>query len=155
MDINIGINEEDRKEIAKGLSHFLADSFTLYLKTHSFHWNVKGPMFTALHDLFEKQYTELWTALDDIAERIRALGEHAPGTFTELQQLSSIREVAGTPTDEEMLTQLLEGQESVIRTGRALFDILEKVHDEPTADLLTQRMTVHEKNAWVLRSMLE
>lgn len=155
MDINIGINEADRKEIAQGLSKLLADSFTLYLKTHNFHWNVKGPMFSTLHVLFETQYNEEWQALDLIAERIRMLGETAPGTFAQFQELSSIAESTGVPTAQEMIAQLVEGQEAVIRTARGIFDLLDRVHDEPTADLLTQRVAEHEKNAWMLRSLLE
>jgi starvation-inducible DNA-binding protein len=155
MNINIGISENERKEIAQGLSQFLADAFTLYMKTHNFHWNVKGPMFNALHRMFEEQYTEQWTALDAIAERIRALGEPAPGTFKEFEKLSSIAESEGVPNAEDMITQLVKGQEAVIRTARNLFEILERVHDEPTVDLLTQRVAIHEKNAWMLRSLLE
>jgi starvation-inducible DNA-binding protein len=155
MDINIGINESDRKEIAHGLSKLLADSFVLYMKTHSFHWNVKGPMFASLHLLFEEQYTEQWNALDEIAERIRMLGETAPGTFKEFQELSSIAETTKALEAPEMIAQLVEGHESVIRTARNIFDFLDKVHDEPTADLITQRVAQHEKNAWMLRSLLE
>ena len=155
MDINIGISESDRKEIAHGLSKLLADSFVLYMKTHSFHWNVKGPMFNSLHLMFEEQYTEQWNALDEIAERIRMLGEIAPGTFAEFQALSSIPETSKALEAKEMIAQLVEGQESVIRTARGIFDFLDKVHDEPTADLITQRVAQHEKNAWMLRSLLE
>lgn len=155
MDINIGINENDRKEIANGLSRLLADSFILYMKTHSFHWNVKGPMFTTLHLLFEEQYTEQWNALDLIAERIRMLGETAPGTFQEFQDLSSISETSRPLDAHDMIKQLVEGQEAVIRTAREIFNILDRVHDEPTADLITQRVAQHEKNAWMLRSLLE
>lgn len=152
--INIGIDEKDRKEIAAGLSRLLADTYTLYLQTHNFHWNVTGPLFSSLHLMFEEQYTELALAVDVIAERIRALGMPAPGTYGEFVELSSIREVRGTPKAEAMIEILVEGQEAVIRTARSLFPTLDRVHDEPTADLLTQRMQVHEKTAWMLRSLL-
>lgn len=155
MQINTGINEEDRKSIATGLNHLLADSYTLYLMTHNFHWNVKGPMFNTLHLMFETQYNELALAVDLIAERIRALGYPAPGTYAEFSQLSSIKEVAGQPSAEEMIKHLVLGQEAVVRTARSLFPAVEKASDEPTADLLTQRMQLHEKNAWMLRSLLE
>lgn len=154
-NINIGINETDRKEIAEGLSRLLADSYTLYLKTHNFHWNVTGPMFQTLHLLFETQYTELALAVDFIAERIRALGFPAPGTYADYSRLSSIPETMGIPKAEEMIQLLLEGQEAVTRTARSLFPVVDKAADEPTADLLTQRMQLHEKNAWMLRSLLE
>lgn len=152
--INIGIDEKDRKEIAAGLSRLLADTYTLYLQTHNFHWNVTGPLFSSLHLMFEQQYTELALAVDVIAERIRALGLPAPGTYAEFVELSSIRETRGTPKAEAMIEILVEGQEAVIRTARSLFPTLDRVHDEPTADLLTQRMQVHEKTAWMLRSLL-
>lgn len=155
MDINIGIKEEQRKKIAEGLSHLLADTYTLYLKTHNFHWNVKGPMFSQLHLLFEQQYTELATAVDDIAERIRALGFPAPGTYAAFSKLSSIKEDEGVPKAEEMIRLLVQGQESVVRTARSVFPVVEEAGDEPSADLLTQRMQIHEKNAWMLRSLLE
>ena len=155
MDINIGIRAEDRKAIADGLAHLLADSYTLYLKTHNFHWNVKGPMFQTLHLLFETQYTELALAVDLIAERIRALGFPAPGTYTEFGRLTSIQESVGVPTAKEMIRDLVGGQEAVVRTARSIFHVVEKAADEPTADLLTQRMQLHEKNAWMLRSLLE
>lgn len=155
MKIDIGISDKDRKAIAKGLNHLLADTYTLYLMTHNFHWNVKGPMFNTLHLMFEGQYTELALAVDLIAERIRALGFPAPGTYTEFSKLSSIKEVSGVPKAEEMIKHLVRGQEAVIKTARSLFPIIEKVADEPTADLLTQRMQLHEKNAWMLRSLLE
>ena len=155
MDINIGISAEDRKAIADGLSHLLADSYTLYLKTHNFHWNVKGPMFQTLHLLFETQYTELALAVDLVAERIRALGYPAPGTYAEFAKLSSIAEPKGVPTATAMIRELVEGQEAVTRTARSIFPLVDKVGDEPTADLLTQRMQLHEKNAWMLRSLLE
>ncbi|TLX55824.1 DNA starvation/stationary phase protection protein [Stutzerimonas nosocomialis] len=154
MDINIGIEEQDRSAIAEGLSRLLADTYTLYLKTHNFHWNVTGPMFNTLHLMFETQYTELAQAVDQIAERIRALGMHAPGTYAAYARLSSIKEEEGVPAAEEMITQLVQGQEAVVRTARSLFPLLDKVSDEPTADLLTQRMQVHEKTAWMLRSLL-
>jgi starvation-inducible DNA-binding protein len=155
MKINIGMNEKDRKAIATGLNHLLADSYTLYLMTHNFHWNVKGPMFNTLHLMFEGQYNELALAVDLIAERIRALGHAAPGTYAEFNQLSSIKEIKGQPKAEEMIKHLVRGQEAVVRTARSLFPLLEKASDEPTADLLTQRMQLHEKNAWMLRSLLE
>ncbi len=154
-NVNIGIETEARKAIADGLSHLLADTYTLYLKTHNFHWNVTGPMFNTLHLMFETQYTELALAVDLIAERIRALGFPAPGTYKEYAQLTTIAEPDGVPKALEMLQQLVEGQESVVRTARSIFTIVDEAHDEPTADLLTQRMQLHEKNAWMLRSMLE
>jgi starvation-inducible DNA-binding protein len=155
MEINVGIDEKDRKEIAEGLSRLLADTYSLYLKTHNFHWNVKGPMFQTLHLMFEAQYNELALAVDLVAERIRALGFPAPGTYSEYAKLSSIPETAGVPKAEDMIKLLVEGQESVVRTARSIFPLLDAVHDEPTADLLTQRMQVHEKTAWMLRSLLE
>ncbi len=155
MQINIGIAENDRKEIADGLAKLLADSYTLYLKTHNFHWNVTGPMFQTLHVMFETQYTELALAVDLIAERIRALGFPAPGSYHEFAKLTSIKEEGdGVPNANEMIRRLVEGQEAVTRTARSLFPIVDKVSDEPTADLLTQRMQLHEKNAWMLRSLL-
>ncbi|HSK40279.1 MAG TPA: Dps family protein [Arenibaculum sp.] len=155
MDINIGIAEGDRRQIADGLSRLLADTYTLYLKTHSFHWNVTGPMFNTLHTMFEQQYTELALAVDQIAERIRALGVAAPGSYKQYSELTSIPEETGTPKADEMIRQLVEGQEAVVRTAREVFPLAEKAADEPTADLLTQRMQIHEKTAWMLRSMLE
>ncbi len=155
MDINIGIDTQDRQAISEGLSRLLADTYTLYLKTHAFHWNVTGPMFQTLHLLFEQQYTEEWNALDLIAERIRALGNTAPGSYRQFAQLTSIAEEEGVPKATAMIRQLIEGQEAVVRTARALFKVVDKASDEPTADLLTQRMQVHEKNAWMLRSLLE
>jgi starvation-inducible DNA-binding protein len=154
MPIDIGMAEQDRHEIAQGLSKLLADTYTLYLKTHNFHWNVTGPMFRTLHLMFEEQYNELALAVDLIAERIRALGFPAPGTYREFAQLSSISEDEGVPSAEEMIRKLVEGQEAVVRTARSLFPAVEKAHDEPTSDLLTQRMQVHEKTAWMLRSLL-
>lgn len=152
--INIGIPEPVRDEIAKGLGKVLADTFTLYLKTHYFHWNVTGPMFNTLHLMFETQYNELWTSTDDIAERMRALDEHAPGTYAEFTKLTSIKETSSTPGAQEMIAQLLEGHETVARTARSVFPAAEKGNDEATADLLTQRIQYHEKTAWMLRSLL-
>ncbi len=152
--VDIGIADKERKKIAEGLSHLLADTYTLYLKTHNFHWNVEGPMFNTLHLMFETQYTELALAVDLIAERIRALGHPAPGSYSAYAKLSSIKEANGQPKAEEMIRQLVEGQEAVVRTARKVFPAAEKASDEPTADLLTQRMQVHEKNAWMLRSLL-
>ena len=155
MEINIGIAEQDRAAIAEGLSRLLADTYTLYLKTHNFHWNVTGPMFNTLHLMFEAQYTELALAVDLIAERIRALGFPAPGTYAAYARLSSIKEEEGVPNAQDMIRQLVQGQESVVRTARGIFPLIEQVSDEPTADLLTQRMQVHEKTAWMLRSLLD
>lgn len=155
LPVNIGIDEESRKQIAEGLSRLLADTYSLYLKTHNFHWNVTGPMFQTLHLMFETQYTELATAVDEIAERIRALGYPAPGTYSEFAKLGSIPETTGVPKATEMIRLLVEGQEAVVRTARSIFPSVEQVNDEPTADLLTQRMQLHEKNAWMLRSLLE
>lgn len=155
MPVNIGISEEDRKQIAEGLSRLLADTYSLYLKTHNFHWNVTGPMFQTLHLMFETQYTELALAVDQIAERIRAVGYPAPGTYSDFAKLSSIQETPGVPKATDMIRLLVEGQEAVVRTARSIFPVVEKVNDEPTADLLTQRMQIHEKNAWMLRSLLE
>ncbi len=153
--IDIGISEQDRRSIAEGLSRQLADNFTLYLKTHNFHWNVKGPMFQTLHVMFMEQYNELWLALDAIAERIRALGFPAPGTAAEYAKLSSIAETPGVPEAKEMVRLLVQGHEAVAKTARKIFPAVEKASDEPTADLLTQRLQVHEKTAWMLRSLLE
>lgn len=155
MKINIGIKDKDRKEIADGLSRLLADTYTLYLKTHNYHWNVTGPMFQTLHLMFETQYNELALAVDLIAERIRALGHRAPGTYAEFVELSSIKEEKGHQSAEKMIQRLVEGQEAVVRTARSIFPVVEKAADEPTADLLTQRMQIHEKTAWMLRSLLE
>jgi starvation-inducible DNA-binding protein len=154
MKIDIGIKEKDRIEIARGLSRLLADTYTLYLKTHNFHWNVTGPMFQTLHLLFETQYNELALAVDLIAERIRALGVPAPGTYREFAALSSIKEPKGVPSATQMIKELVAGQEAVARTARSVFPLVDKANDEPSADLLTQRMQVHEKNAWMLRSLL-
>ena len=148
-------DEATRKEIAEGLSRLLADSYTLYLKTHNFHWNVTGPMFRTLHLMFEEQYTELSAAVDLIAERIRSLGFPAPGTYSEFAKLTSIPETTGVPDAQEMIRLLVEGQETVARTARSVFPAVEKASDEPSADLLTQRMQVHEKTAWMLRSLLQ
>lgn len=154
MQINIGISEADRKAIADGLSHLLADSYTLYLKTHNYHWNVTGPMFQTLHLMFETQYNELALAVDLIAERIRALGFPAPGSYREFGKLTSIPEDEDAPDAQEMIRRLVAGQETVTRTARSIFPVVDKANDEPTADLLTQRMQLHEKNAWMLRSLL-
>jgi starvation-inducible DNA-binding protein len=152
--INTGIAESQRKEIAHGLSKLLADTYTLYLKTHNFHWNVTGPMFQTLHTLFETQYTEMWTATDAIAERIRSLDEWAPGSYSEFGKLTSLTEAKGVPGAREMITQLLEGHEAVVRTARAAVPVAENANDEVTMDLLTQRLQFHEKTAWMLRSLL-
>ncbi|MBL0143054.1 MAG: DNA starvation/stationary phase protection protein [Betaproteobacteria bacterium] len=153
--IDIGIAEKDRAKIAQGLSHLLADTYTLYLKTHNFHWNVKGPMFQTLHLMFEAQYNELALAVDLIAERIRALGFPAPGTYKAYAKLASIPETDGVPEARDMIRLLVEGQEAVVRTARKTFPVVDKAADEASADLLTQRMQVHEKTAWMLRALLE
>ena len=153
--INIGISEKDRAAIAAGLSKLLADTYTLYLTTHNFHWNVTGPMFNTLHLMFEQQYNELALAVDTIAERIRALGHPAPGSYKDFSKLSSIKEATGVPEAKAMIKHLVEGQEAVARTARKVFPVAEKAADEPTCDLLTQRMQIHEKTAWMLRSMLQ
>ena len=153
--INIGINDKDRKKIADGLSKLLADTYTLYLKTHNFHWNVTGPLFNTLHVMFMTQYTEEWTALDDIAERIRALGHNAPGTYREYAELSSIKEPTNIPDALEMVRLLVKGNEAVATTARQAFAAADEGNDQPTADLLTRRLDIHEKNAWMLRSLLE
>lgn len=155
LKIDIGISETDREKISKGLSHLLADSYTLYLKTHYYHWNVTGPMFQTLHLMFEAQYTELANAVDVIAERIRALDVYAPGTYHEFSKLSSIKEDKEVPEAKDMIRELVKGQEAVVRTARSLFPYVDKAGDEATADLLTQRMQHHEKTAWMLRSILE
>ena len=154
-NINIGISEKDRKKIVEGLARMQADTYTLYLKTHNFHWNVTGPMFQTLHLMFMAQYNEIWLAVDVIAERIRALGFPAPGSYKEFSELTEIKDSKGVPNAKEMIRQLVDGQETVIRTARAVFPIAEAAGDQPTADVLTQRMTVHEQNAWMLRSLLE
>jgi starvation-inducible DNA-binding protein len=153
--IDIGISAKERAKIAEGLSGLLADSYTLYLMTHNFHWNVKGPMFNTLHQMFMEQYTEQWNALDIIAERIRALGHPAPGTYKEFVRLASIEEVEGVPSATEMIRHLVAAQEATARTARKLFPLVNEADDQPTADLLTQRLEVHEKTAWMLRSLLE
>lgn len=153
--INIGISDGDRKKITEGLSTLLADSYTLYLMTHNFHWNVSGPQFNSLHLMFMGQYTEQWNALDLIAERIRALGYPAPGTYKEFVKLATIEEVEGVPKANEMVRHLVMAQEAVARTARSIFTAVEKANDQPTMDLLTQRLDVHEKTAWMLRSLLE
>jgi starvation-inducible DNA-binding protein len=155
MKVEIGINDQDREAIAAGLSKLLANSYTLYLKTHNYHWNVTGPLFNTLHTMFEEQYTELAVAVDEIAERIRALGIVAPGSYTDFAALTVIDEAAGGERAEEMIRQLVVGQDTVVRTARAAFAAADEADDEATADLLTQRMHIHEKNAWMLRSMLE
>lgn len=152
--IDIGLSNKDRKKIVEGLSKLLADSYTLYLKTHNFHWNVTGPMFQTLHLMFEAQYNELALAVDLIAERIRALGLPAPGTYHDFSKLTSIKEPKGVPTAKEMIQQLVDGQEAVVKTARSIFPLVDEAHDEVTADLLTQRMQIHEKTAWMLRSLL-
>ncbi|WP_116997269.1 Dps family protein [Desertimonas flava] len=152
--IDIGIPSETRKEIADGLSRVLADTYTLYLKTHNYHWNVTGPLFNTLHLMFETQYNELWLAVDLIAERIRSLGEFAPGSYSQFGGLTSITEADGVPSAEEMIADLVKGHETVARTAREIFPTVDAANDEPTADLLTQRLQAHEKTAWMLRSML-
>ena len=154
MKIDIGISSEEREAIADKLSHLLADSYSLYLKTHNYHWNVTGPQFNTLHTMFEAQYTELALAIDEIAERIRALGVKAPGSYSEFAKRTEIPEASGNEDADEMVRLLVAGQETVARTAREAFPVAEAANDEPTADLLTQRMQTHEKNAWMLRSML-
>ncbi len=153
--ISIGISASERAKISQGLSALLADSYTLYLMTHNFHWNVTGPHFNSLHQMFMTQYTEQWMALDMIAERIRALGHPAPGTYQEFVKLASIKEVAGVPDATDMIRHLVAAQEATARTARDLFKRVDAANDQPTADLLTQRLDVHEKTAWMLRSLLE
>lgn len=154
LSIDIGLSDKDRAAIVEELSRTLADTYTLYLMTHNFHWNVTGPMFSTLHQLFMTQYTEAWTALDAIAERIRALGHYAPGTYAEYARLTSIAEPTSVPTAEDMIRMLVTGNESVAKTARSAFQRADKANDQPTADLLTQRLDIHEKNAWMLRSLL-
>ncbi len=154
-DLDIGIGKDERKKIVAGLSALLADSYSLYLMTHNFHWNVTGPQFNSLHLMFMGQYTEQWTALDLIAERIRALGHPAPGTYREFSKLTSIKEVDGVPSAEDMVRHLVAAQEATARTARKLFPVVNAANDQPTADLLTQRLEVHEKTAWMLRSTLQ
>ena len=154
--VNIGISDKDRAAIAGGLARLLADTYTLYLTTHNFHWNVSGPMFNSLHAMFMDQYTELWNAVDPIAERIRSLGHPAPGSYAQFAKLSSLKDAPATPPKAlEMVRILVDGHESVARTARGIFPLADKAADEPTADLLTQRLTVHEQTAWMLRSLLE
>ncbi len=156
--INIGISSGDRRKVADGLAHYLSDAFTLYLKTHNFHWNVTGPMFNALHVMFEAQYTEQWNALDEVAERIRALGFNAPGSYAEFIKLTSIPEEPGltdTADWREMVRQLVTGNEAVCRTARKVLKTADDAGDDPTVDLMTQRLNIHEKNAWMLRSLLQ
>ena len=154
--IDIGISAKDRAAISEGLSHLLADTYTLYLTTHNFHWNVTGPMFNTLHVMFMTQYSELWAAVDPIAERIRSLGHPAPGSYTQFARLSSLPDAPAEPPKAlDMVRVLVAGHEAVARTARALFPLADKASDEPTADLLTQRLTVHEQTAWMLRSLLE
>ena len=155
MEINTGISAENRKEIAIGLSRVLADSYLLYVKTHNYHWNVTGPMFQTLHLMFETQYTELATAVDLIAERIRALGHFAPGSYMQFKELSSIQEETTVPEAKDMIKNLVLANEAVVRTARNVFPAVEKASDEATADLLTQRIQLHEKTAWMLRSLLQ
>ena len=156
LAINIGISDKDRAAIARGLSCLLADTFTLYLTTHNFHWNVTGPMFNTLHQMFMVQYTELWTAADPVAERIRSLGHAAPGSYAQFSELASVPDVPGTPPKAlDMVRILVQGHEAVARTARELFPVADKANDQPTADLLTQRLTVHEQTAWMLRALLE
>jgi starvation-inducible DNA-binding protein len=153
--IEIGIDAKDRKAVAEGLAKLLADSYTLYLKTHNFHWNVTGPMFSTLHLMFEQQYNELALAVDLVAERIRALGFPAPGSYEQFARLSSVKEAKGVPSAPDMVRELVEGQEAVARTARQVFPVAERAADQVTMDLLTQRLQVHEKTAWMLRSLLE
>jgi starvation-inducible DNA-binding protein len=155
MAINTGISAKDREAIANGLSRLLADTYVLYLKTHNFHWNVEGPMFQTLHQMFMAQYTETWNAIDLVAERIRSLGHYAPGTYREYLALARIKETPGVPRAEQMVKLLIEGQEAVVRTAREVLPLAERADDQPTLDLLTQRMQIHEKNAWMLRSLLK
>jgi len=155
MAIDIGISQKDRKKIAEGLSKLLADDFSLYLKTHGFHWNVTGPMFNSLHVMFETQYNELWLANDVIAERIRALDVYAPGSYTQFGRLTSIKEENGVPEWKDMVQQLVDGHETAARTGRIVFKLADAADDQPSADLITQRLEAHEKTAWMLRSLLK
>ncbi len=155
LPINIGIAETERLKISQGLSHLLADTYTLYLKTHHFHWNVTGPHFNSLHLMFEGQYNEMALAVDLIAERIRALGEFAPGSYKQFSKLTSIEEEVSVPAWQEMVKQLIAGHEAVVKTARKLLDLVDKNSDEGSADLLTQRLSLHEKTAWMLRSLLD
>ncbi|QGJ68112.1 DNA starvation/stationary phase protection protein [Xanthomonas oryzae pv. oryzae] len=156
--IDIGIKDSDRKQISDGLARYMADAFTLYLKTHNFHWNVTGSMFNSLHTMFETQYTEQWAALDEVAERIRALGYNAPGSYREFVALTSIAEEPGLSDSadwREMVRQLVSGNEAVCRTARKVLGTADDAGDDPTVDLLTQRLQTHEKYAWMLRSLLQ
>jgi starvation-inducible DNA-binding protein len=153
--MDTGISAKDRAAIAKGLSRLLADTYVVYLKTHNFHWNVEGPMFQTLHQMFMEQYTEAWNAIDLVAERIRSLGHYAPGTYREYLDLARVKETPGVPKAGQMVKLLIDGQESVVKTAREVLPLAEKADDQPTLDLLTQRMQVHEKNAWMLRSLLK
>ena len=153
--MDTGISTKDRAAIAKGLSRLLADTYVVYLKTHNFHWNVEGPMFQTLHQMFMDQYTETWNAIDLVAERIRSLGHYAPGTYKEYLELARVKETQGQPRAEQMVKLLIEGQEAIVRTAREVLPVAEQADDQPTLDLLTQRMQVHEKNAWMLRSLLK
>jgi len=155
MAMDTGISARDRAAIAKGLSRLLADTYVLYLKTHNFHWNVEGPMFQTLHMMFMEQYTETWNAIDLVAERIRSLGHYAPGTYKEYLGLARVKETPGVPKAGQMVKLLIDGQEAVVRTAREVLPLAERADDQPTLDLLTQRMQVHEKNAWMLRSLLK
>ena len=155
MKIDTGISTKDRAAIAQGLSRLLADTYILYLKTHSFHWNVEGPMFQTLHLMFMDQYTEAWNAIDPIAERIRALGHYAPGSYKQYVKLASVKESDGVPRAEKMVAELIAGQEAVARTARSVLSVADAANDQPTLDLLTQRLNIHEKNAWMLRSLLK
>ena len=153
--MDTGISAKDRAAIAHGLSRLLADTYVVYLKTHNFHWSVEGPMFQTLHQMFMDQYTETWNAIDLVAERIRSLGHYAPGTYAEYNKLARIKETPGVPKAEQMVRLLIEGQEAIVKTAREVLPIAEKADDQPTLDLLTQRMQIHEKNAWMLRSLLK
>jgi starvation-inducible DNA-binding protein len=153
--IDTGISAQQRAAVARGLSRLLADTYVLYLKTHGFHWNVEGPMFQTLHQMFMDQYTEAWNAIDPIAERIRALGHYAPGSYREYAKLASIEEASGVPKAEKMVRELIGGQEAVARTARSVLPLADEANDQPTLDLLTQRLDIHEKNAWMLRSLLK
>jgi starvation-inducible DNA-binding protein len=153
--IQTGISPKQRAAIAQGLSRLLADTYVLYLKTHNFHWNVEGPMFQTLHVMFMEQYTEQWNAIDPIAERIRALGHYAPGSYKQYVKLATVKETDGVPKAEQMVRQLIEGQEAVARTARSVLPVADEANDQPTLDLLTQRLDIHEKNAWMLRSLLK
>ena len=155
MAIDTGIPAKQRAAIANGLSRLLADTYVLYLKTHSFHWNVEGPMFQTLHQMFMDEYTEAWNAIDPIAERIRALGHYAPGSYKQYVKLATVKESDGVPKAETMVRELIEGQEAVARTARSVLPLADDANDQPTLDLLTQRLNIHEKNAWMLRSLLK